>query len=128
MYLPIDFVASLEGLERSQPRQPKEFTTSSGMLVRRVCAQCHQRILTNFANRYGPLHDQVHAALLEEENAAGQSDLVTKNRTGILKFFAQDGKIAQSEYAADANGKETFADTHAVSGSSVRKPMVRGES
>ena len=113
LYLPIDFAASLGQDGTIAAHATQSITTSNGHVGSKVCAQCHQRIYDQFSRTgMGRSMTQVTSALLETLPA--KASFHQKNPDRDFEVFAQDGKLYQGEYEADANGKEIFRDTHEV--------------
>src|SRR5580700_3922155 len=87
--------------------------STAGYVGSKVCAQCHAPIWSKYSRTdMGRSMAEITPSLLE---TIPTSAAVVDNR--LHRHFdvhAEDGKLFQSEYEIDQNGKEVFRETHPV--------------
>jgi Tetratricopeptide repeat len=78
-----------------------------------ACAECHKELYTNYAQTgMGRSMSRVTPEILK---AQPTSTSIEDKNTGLhFDVYAQDGKLFQSEYQPDSDGKEVFRDTRQV--------------
>lgn len=79
----------------------------------RACAQCHSNIYESFSRTsMGRSLVPVTSELIEGLHVPGS--VFVKELNQHMDVFARNGKLYQSEYQIDADGKEVFRDTHQI--------------
>ena len=88
-------------------------TVQDGFVGSQSCLPCHQNIYDKFAKtNMGRSMTRVAPGLLE--NLVTSASLHDEKLDQYFEVFSQDGKLLQSQYAAEAGGSEIFRETHEV--------------
>jgi hypothetical protein len=98
--------------DRKTTPNPSEAIASGGEYVgSRACASCHKRIYEDFSRTgMGRSMTRVTPGLLK--TLPTKASLHDQHQN--LEVFQRDGKLYQSEFENDDEGKEIFRDTHEV--------------
>jgi hypothetical protein len=84
-----------------------------GYVGSRACASCHQDIYSQYVRTdMGRSMSEITPALLGQLHIP--ANFYDQKLDRHYEVYSRDGKLYQSEFALDPNGKETFRDTHQI--------------
>jgi hypothetical protein len=95
------------------PSQEQTNKPTAGYVGSQACAPCHKRVYEQFTQTHmGRSISRITPALLE--TVPGSSSIYDPKTNRRFDVYARDGKLYQSEYETDSDGRDLFRETHEI--------------